>query len=229
MKNKNALRGYIILAILLAAFCAIAFALPFAKNAVFWIGFGFGLLALLFQLYIFKTSFTDSDAKSRFYGFPIARIGVYYLAAQFVLSIVEMALAKVLPAWIPLLINILLAALAGIGCITAETMRNEIVHQDVKLKKNVSNMRDLQSLAASLAGQCTDDALLPTITRLADEFRYSDPVSSENTLELEADMRARLGDIQQALVDGDTDGVKQLCSKLTGTLAERNRICSVSK
>ncbi|MBR3241917.1 MAG: hypothetical protein IKF90_04350, partial [Parasporobacterium sp.] len=64
---------------------------------------------------------------------------------------------------------------------------------------------------------------------LADEFRYSDPVSSEKTEDLEADMQAQLGDIQQALVDGDTDGAKRLCGKLTGTLAEGNRVCSINK
>ena len=227
--KKNAMRGYIILAILLAVFCVIAFAVPFARTTTFWLGFGFGIFALLFQLYIFKTADANGDARSRFYGFPIARVGVYYLVAQLVISIIEMALAKVLPTWVPLIINIILAAAAVIGCITVETMRDEIVQQDVKLRKNVSNMRELQSLSAALVSQCADGTLKMTLQKLADEFRYSDPVSSEKTEDLEADMRAQLGDIQQALVDGDTDGAKRLCGKLTGTLAERNRVCSISK
>ena len=227
--KKNAMRGYIILAILLAVFCVIIFAVPFARTAAFWLGFGFGVFALLFQLYIFKTADANGDARSRFYGFPIVRVGVYYLVAQLVISIIEMALAKVLPTWVPLIINIILAAAAVIGCITVETMRDEIVQQDVKLKKNVSNMRELQSLSAALVSQCADETLKMTLQKLADEFRYSDPVSSEKTEDLEADMRAQLGDIQQALVDGDTDGAKRLCGKLTGTLAERNRVCSISK
>lgn len=33
----------------------------------------------------------------------------------------------------------------------------------------------------------------------------------------------------QALVEGDVDGAKELCAKLAGILAERNRVCSVSK
>ena len=227
--KKNAMRGYIILAILLAVFCVIIFAVPFARTAAFWLGFGFGVFALLFQLYIFKTADANGDARSRFYGFPIVRVGVYYLVAQLVISIIEMALAKVLPTWVPLIINIILAAAAVIGCITVETMRDEIVQQDVKLKNNVSNMRELQSLSAALVSQCADETLKMTLQKLADEFRYSDPVSSEKTEDLEADMRAQLGDIQQALVDGDTDGAKRLCGKLTGTLAERNRVCSISK
>ena len=227
--KKNAMRGYIILAILLAVFCVVAFAVPFARTTAFWLGFGFGVFALLFQLYIFRTADANGDARSRFYGFPIVRVGVYYLVAQLVISIIEMALAKVLPTWVPLIINIILAAVAVIGCITVETMRDEIVQQDVKLKKNVSNMRELQSLSAALVSQCADETLKMTLQKLADEFRYSDPVSSEKTEDLEADMQAQLGDIQQALVDGDTDGAKRLCGKLTGTLAEGNRVCSINK
>ena len=207
---KNNMRGIIVLALLLAVFSVVAFIIPFARTATFWLAYGFGAFALLFQLYIFRSAAaTNGDAKSRFYGFPVARVGVIYLVAQLIASFIEMALAKLLPAWVPLIVNLILLVAAFIGCITVETMRDEIVRQDGKLEKNITNMRELQSLA--------------------DEFRYSDPVSSDNTIDLEADMRSQLGDIQQTLVEGDSDGVKKLCGKLAGSLAERNRICSVSK
>ena len=227
--KKNAMRGYIVLALLLALFCVIAFAVPFMRTAAFWLAFGFGVLALLFQLYVFKTSGANGDAKSRFYGFPILRVGLYYLIAQLIASIVEMALAKWLPAWVPLIVNLLLLAAAAIGCINAETVRDEIVQQDGALRKKVTNMRELQSLSASLVSQCSDEDLKAALQKLADEFRYSDPVTSEKTEDLEADMRSQMGDIQQALIEGDADGVKKLCSRLMGSLTERNRICSVDK
>lgn len=228
--KKNNVRGMLIIAIVLAIFSVVAFVVPFARTTVFWVGYSFGVLAILFQLYIFKISFVDGvDAKSKFYGFPIARIGVYYLAAQLILSVIEMVLPKVLPVWASVLVNVLLLAVALIGCITADAMRDEIVRQDGQLKKDVSNMRELQSLSRALVSQCPDGELKTILEKLADDFRYSDPVSSDNTRELEADMRSQMGNIQQALVDGDVDGAKKLCGKLMGSLAERNRVCSVSK
>ncbi|MBQ9038546.1 MAG: hypothetical protein IJ119_03555 [Clostridia bacterium] len=227
---KNSTRSLIIIAIALVVFSVIAFAIPFAHTTAFWVAYGFGALAILFQLYIFKASFAgDGDAKSRFYGFPIARLGVYYLVVQLIVSVIEMALARVIPTGGAVAINVLLLALAVVGCITVDAMRDEIIRQDTALKKNVGNMRELQSLSAALVGQCADASLKPTLQKLADEFRYSDPVSSEKTLELEEDMKLQLGDIQQALVEGDSDGAKKLCGKLMGSLAERNRVCSVSK
>lgn len=228
--SKNSVRGLIVLVILLAVFSIIAFLIPFARTATFWIAYGFGNFAILFQLYIFRTSFAgDGTAKSRFYGFPIARLGIYYLAAQLAISVLEFALSKVIPTWIALLINLLLAALAVIGCITAETMRDEIVRQDKRLKKDVSSMRELQSLSSTLVNQCDDSELKKDLQKIVDDLRYSDPVTSEKTSELEADIRTQLTNLQQAVTDGDIEGAKTLCRKLSGSLAERNRICSISK
>ena len=227
---KNSTRSLIVIAIALVVFSVIAFAIPFAHTTAFWVAYGFGALAILFQLYIFKVSFAgDGDTKSRFYGFPIARLGVYYLVAQLIVSVIEMALSKVIPTGVTVAVNVLLLALAVVGCITVDAMRDEIIRQDAALKKNVGNMRELQSLSSALVGQCGDEALKPMLQKVADEFRYSDPVSSEKTQGLEEDMKVQLSDIQQALVEGDSDGAKKLCGKLMGSLAERNRVCSVSK
>ena len=226
--KKNTVRGMILLAVIAAVFSLIAFVLPVEKTAVFWLAYGCGLFAILFQLYIFKISF-DGDAKSRFYGFPIARVGVYYLAFQLIFSIAEIALASIIPLWVAVIVNALLLALAVIGCVTTDAMRDEIIRQDEQLKKDVSRMRELQSMAASMLAQCTDEDMKQAVKKIADELRFSDPVSSEATAELEEDMRNQMKDIQQAIVDGDEESVKTLCAKLMGSLVERNRSCSVSK
>ena len=228
--KKDNIRGWILIAVLFAAFTAIAFVIPFEKSTVFWVAYCCGVIAIMFQIYIFWTSFSGKgDARSRFYGFPIARLGVYYLVAQLIVSIIEIALAKFIPLWVVVLVNILLFVLAIIGCITAETMRDEIVRQDGRIKKSVANIRELQSLSSSIANRCNDEGLKQALKKLADEFRYSDPVTSDKTSEMELDMMAQLKDIQQAVVDGDIEAAGKLCSKLTGCLAERNRICSLSK
>lgn len=226
---KNASRGIITLVILLAIFSVIAFVIPFPKSTVFWIAYLCGIFAILFQVYIFRSSFGKADAKSRFYGFPIVRLGIYYLAIQLIVSIIEIALSKVLPVWVIIIINALILAIALIGCITTETMRDEIAAQDMKLKKSIFNMRELQSLTATLPDQTDDAELKESLQKVADEFRYSDPLSSDKTRILEEDMHSQIGNLQQALVDGDVDGAKELCSKLLDCLKERNRVCSLSK
>ena len=226
---KNATKGIMPLVILLAVFSVIAFVIPFPKNTVFWIAYVCGVFAILFQLYIFRSSFGKADARSRFYGFPIARLGIYYLVVQLAVSIIEIALSKFLPTWVVIIINVLILAVALIGCITTETMRDEIAAQDTKLKKSVSNMRELQSLTASLVNQTSDAELKKTLQKVADEFRYSDPLTSDKTRVMEEDMHSQISNLQQALIDDDVNNAKILCATLLDSLRERNRLCSLNK
>lgn len=229
MKN-NSVRSIAIIAVLLAIFCAVSFIIPFSRTSVFWIAFGFAAFAILFQLYILKTAFgKDGSVKSKFYGFPVARIGLYYLLAQLVISFIEMALSKVLPQWLVLAVNLLVVGAALLGCLFVETMREEISRQDEQLKQDVNRMRALQSLARTIASQCDDAGLKPVLDKLADDFRYSDPVTSEKTEAIEADMLKQLNEVQQAMVDMDTAAAGELCKKLRSCLAERNRVCAMSK
>ena len=86
-------------------------------------------------------------------------------------------------------------------------------------------MRTLQSKISQIASQ-TDDTAIKT---LAEEFRYSDPVSNDAIADAEADLAAAVDQLQAAFVDGDNEAMAQLCCKATALLAERNRLCKLNK
>lgn len=230
MKNKNTVRGYIILGIALAAWLVIVLAVPFVKNAAYWLSFVFTLLAFAAQLYVFKISFRNGESvRSKFYGFPIARIGVMYLAVQLVLGLLVMALAKWLPAWIGVILFVIVLAVAAVGCIAADMMRDEVERQDVQLKKDVSHMRAMQSKANALVNQCDKPEIKTELEKLAEDFRFSDPVSSEALADIEASLSACLDELQRSLTDGDMDSAAVLCRRAKTALAERNRLCKLNK
>lgn len=228
--TKNGIRGCITLAIILIVYSVIAFVAPFQMTAPFWIAYIFGVIAIVYQIYVFKISFTKrEDVKSKFYGFPIAKIGAIYLVVQLVLSFVEMCLAAFISTWVTIIINIIPIAVASIGCIAADVIRDEIIRQDIQLKKDVSNMRELQSLSAALVGQCSDETFKIELQKLSEEFKYSDPVSSEKTKEIEKDLYVQMKKLQTALIEGDIEGAKAFCGELLSELSERNRVCELSK
>lgn len=227
---KNNVRGYIVDAILFVVFSVIAFAAPFKMTAAFWLGYVFGVIAIAAQIYFFKISFSNGkDVKSKFYGFPIARIGVVYLSVQIVLSLIEMIVAAVIPTWVVVIANILPIAFVAVGSIAAEVMKDEIERQDVKIKTDVSDMRGLQSQTAAFAGICQDTDVKKILQDLADEFKYSDPVTSEATKEMETELKFLVSEIQRALVDADMKSVESFCVRTKATLAERNRVCKLGK
>ena len=224
--KKDAIRGIIALAVVLILYILIAFLIPFAHTAAFWVSFAFTLIAFaVVSVSIYIAFIKKPDAKSRFYGFPVARIGVIYGAVQLVAGVVVMALAAIVPAWAAALGYAIALGVAVIGLVSADAVVEEIHVQDAKLKKDVTLMRGLQSKVNQLAAQWDNTAL----KALAEEFRYSDPVSSEALAEAEADLSAAVDELQAAFVDGDKDAAAQLCRKASALLAERNRLCKLNK
>lgn len=224
--KKDMIRWGIGLGVLLILYILVAFLIPFVHTATFWVSFIFTLIAFGVVAASFYIAFIKNpDAKSRFYGFPIAKIGAIYGLVQLIAGILFMALAVFAPVWAAVLIFAIALGAAIIGLISAEAVVEEIRVQDVKLKKDVSLMRALQSKVNQMAAQ-SDDAALKA---LAEEFRYSDPVSSEAIGDAEADLSAAVDELQAAYVDGDKDALAQLCRKASILLAERNRLCKLNK
>ena len=228
--SKNEKRGYAVLAVLLVVFSVYTFAVPFERTGIFWLAYVAGIVALLFQIYVFKLAFSgDGSAKSKFYGFPVLRVGIIYLAVQMIISMSEMGLAWLLPNWVAVLINVFPIAFAIIGCVVTETMREEINKQDKTLSYDVNNMRALQSVSASLVGQCADGELKKAVQKLADEFKYSDPKSSESILDAENELKVQMDELKSAIIENDSDAAITLCKKISVNLAERNRLCKLNK
>ncbi len=228
--KKNMTRSMVILAIVLVVYCILVFAIPFARGGVFWLSLVFTLVAICAQFFVLKTSFDHGEsAKSKFYGFPMARIGLIYLVVQLVAGFLCMALGLVLPAWVALVIFVIILALAAIGLITTEGIRDEAERQDEVLKKNITNMRALQSKTAAIAAQCEDEGTRKVLNALADKFRFSDPVSSDATAEAESGLAALTDELQAAVLDRDSEAAVSLAGKLEASLAERNRLCKLNK
>ena len=64
---------------------------------------------------------------------------------------------------------------------------------------------------------------------LAEDLGYSDPVGSAALEETERDLSALVDELQSAVADGDSEATRQLCRRASAVLAERNRLCKLSK
>ena len=231
MKDMNhTMRFRIGLAIVLVLYCVVALAIPFHKGGVFWICFLFTVLAICAQVYVFHIAFQKGESvRSKFYGFPIAKIGVIYLVVQLIVGLVLMALGTHIPVWLALVICVVILAISAVGFIAADAVRDEVERQDIQLKKDVSMIRALQSKMNAVAGQGADTANAKALKDLAEEFRYSDPVSADSLAEIEFELSNQVDLLSQAVLDGDEESVRDLIQKTVLTLAERNRLCKLSK
>ena len=228
--KKDTMRGIAGLGVLLILYILIAFLIPFAKTATYWVSFVFTLIAFCVAAASIYIAFVKNpDAKSRFYGFPIARIGVIYGVVQLVAGLLLMALGRWVPVWLAVLVYAIGLGAAVLGLISADAVAEQIHAQDAKLKKDVAAMRAIQSKLSVLPGQCGDPVTAKCLTQLAEELRFSDPVSSEATQETEADLNALTDELQKAVLEHDTAAAQNLCKRCQAVLMERNRLCKLEK
>lgn len=228
--KKNVLRMGILLAVVLVVFSVVAFAVPFRKNAIFWISYYFGVLAVGAQSYtLYQTFFRETQAKSRFYGFPILRIGLLYMVVQLVISLIFMAAAAISPIWLPVVVDIVVLGLAVMGLIAADTAKDEIQCQEQAARDKVSTIRGLQSKARRLVSQCEDPQLRADVTKLSEALRYSDPVSSDALAEIEGELEEYMGELQKAVSERELSAARALCQRTMDVLTERNQLCQLNK
>lgn len=230
--KKNTTRWWVILGAVLVVYNVIVFAVPFPKNPVFFLSWLFTLAAIGAQGYVVRAAFYRGEGvKSKFYGWPIAKIGLVYLAVQLALGLAFMALGLVVsvPVWLPLVLYAVLLGAAAVGFIAADAVRDEVVRQDVKLVKDTSFMRALQARAAALPGLTQDAQQARLLEQFAEAVRYSDPVSGGVPEAAEADLSICVDALRQAVLDNDREAVLSLEKKAEMLLAERNRLCKLGK
>ena len=227
--TKNAIRFMVAIGILIIIFNIVVFTIPFAKTGTFWIAYAFGMIALMIQLAVMKIAFGGANtARSRFYGMPIARIGIIYSVVQVILSLIAMSVSMFIPTWIATAVFIIIFGVTAIGFISADATRDEIERQDQQMVKDVSYMRNLQSKMNLLISQCSDDETGKEVKQLAEEIKYSDPVSSAALSDIERELYHSVEELQQAVVDGD-ESAAAVCRQTRNILMERNRLCKLNK
>ena len=228
--KKNAIRWWVVLGVVLVVYNVLAFALPFPKTAVFAVSYLFTTIAILAQIYVIRTAFYRGEGvKSKFYGFPIAKLGVIYLAVQLIAGLVFMALGLIVPVWLPLALYMVLLGVAAVGFVAADAARDEVVRQEVKLEKDVSRMREFQAKGRALVALNKVSEAARPLEKLAEDLRFSDPVSSEALTEIEDQLAECLAQLQEAVSAQKTEQILSVCQEAERILAERNQLCKLNK
>lgn len=216
-----------------AVFSVIVFFVPFARGSVFWLSYAFAAVAAAVQLYAYPKAFDfeGHDVRSKFYGFPLARLSTVYLVVQLALSLLFIVVGNYaeVKIWIPVVLYAVLLGVFALGLIAVDTVKEEIERQDTVHRARVDTMRALQSKAVFIAGQCDDAETKKKLGKLAESFRFSDPVSSDALADVEANLSALVDELQSAVLEKDNAAAQTLCAKVEAALADRNRLCKLNK
>ena len=221
--KKNSTKGYVILGVLFALVSIIAFAVPTAKTATFWIAYAFTTAAFAVQIGIWRTALGKAETlNSKFLGFPVVHIGIVYAVIQ-VIAFAVFVFVPTLPAWSAIVACSVIAGASAVCMISADAGRNEIERVEAKVQKKVFYIRELQADVELLADNESDAAVKTALTQLAEKIRFSDPMSNEQLADLENKISAKAAELKTASIK------LEIITELNSLLDERNKKCKILK
>lgn len=228
-KNKSIIAVYGILALIyLIAFVII----PFPKNAASWISFVFTLISFVLSLgvslYVFGK---DGEMTSKFYGFPIFKIAYMYPVVQFAVGVIICLIAAFIavPYWIALILSLVILGASAIGVIATDNARDIIEENEAEVERVTKATKMFNLNISSVLDLCTEPSVKKELEKLAESFRFSDPVSSDATEEIESAIMEKLENLKISITSSSADENIEKITELKNLLDERNRICKMNK
>ena len=221
--KKNSSKGYLILGILFILVSVIAFAVPAAKTAAFWISYAFTVVAFAAQIIIWNAALGRSESlKSKFLGFPVVHIGIVYLVVQ-IIALIVFLFIPTLPIWSAVVACAVIAGVSAVCMIASDVGRGEIDRVSAKVQEKTFYIRELQADVEMLEEQEQNPEIKISLTKLAEKIRYSDPMSNIALADLEDRIREKVTALRTA------DHKLEIIAELDLLLAERNRKAKILK
>lgn len=220
MKKQN---GYLILGIVFAVFTVVAFAAPFTKTPVFWVSYLFGLVAICFQIPLWNKALKGESLKSKFLGFPVLYIGVTYLIIQLIISLIMMAVPGI-PIWAAIIVDVIVLAITCTLVISGDVAKTSIEKTEEKVQTKTAFIKGLKADVDILLSEEKDPVIKRELVKLADDIRYSDPMSSSELEEIEKQIVDKIASIATA-----EDSKQDIISETIGLIKQRNIKCKSLK
>lgn len=228
--NKRIKSMILIYAIIFIAECVLFLAIPFPKTGAAWVEFAFTLIAICAGCGISWHAFKNEGLKNKIYGFPMFRIGFIYMIVQLIVGwiIAIIGCFTIVPIWIALVASVVILAFSLIGVIGTDNARDIITEQQEQTRASVKQMKRFRLDIQYIVDICADKELKKPLEKLAESFKYSDPVTNEELSGIENNLQREVKNLA-ALVNTDTEQARKKVEEVSVLLADRNRRCKELK
>ena len=228
-KSKSIIAVYGILALI---YLIAVVVIPFPKNAASWISFVFTLISFVLSLGVTLYAFGKGDTlTSQFYGFPVFKIAYLYPLVQFTVGVVICIIAAFVnvPYWVALVLSLMILGFFAIGVIATDNARDIIEENEAVMERVTKATKMFNLNIASVLDLCSDATVKKELEKLAEAFRFSDPVSGEATEDIENIIMEKLENLKLNIASLSTEDDINSVNEIKNLLNERNRICKANK
>ena len=218
-------------AIVLILFSILFFVAPFPKTAATIISYSFLVVSAALSAFLtFRAFDNNTEIKSKVYGFPIFKVGIITFVLQLVFTLLVFIIASFVsvPVWASVVIPLFIIGFGCIGAIVAESVRTETNRQDKEIRTQTEKITYFRLDIENIVALCKNEELRKAVSKLAEDIRYSDPVSSDATAEMEEKISSAITDLER-LVTADDSTAMDKAAEIGRMLSDRNRRCKEMK
>ena len=218
--------------IIAAALVAAFFLVPFEKTVAGYIALGFTVLSILVSLvFSAKIAKNANTAKKAFYAAPVIKVATVYMVVQILIGITLCAVGAFVDLSTVISLVVCLAwfmACAG-ALIAANAVKKAVAPIETETEVKIKNTTAFRIDMMSVFEACKSDEIRKELEKLAEEFKYSDPVSSPDTVEIEKKIASEIASLANKVEDDKIEKAKEGIRTVRNLLSERNRICKAYK
>lgn len=163
-------------------------------------------------------------------GYPILRHVTIYIILELILSILFMI--GDLFGWkgsVAFASQMVMLAVHLVFVISSFGAKEMVEDVQEKVKSKTTNMQLLQVNVEMVADKATDAEVKNAFKKLAEQIKYSDPMSNEYLSDIENKMLSYITDASISVEVDNKDESLEYCKRATMLLIERNKKCKVLK
>ncbi len=220
--------------ILLALFNIICFVTPSEAagldkfGGAFWTGYAVITLALVGQLVCAYFAFNTENRQKFFYNLPLITVSYSSTVLTVIFGAVVMALPDC-PNWIGIVAASVIFAFTAISVIKAKAAGDEAESIDEKVRTKTEFIKVMRGEADALLSRAKNESEREAAKRVADAFRYSDPMSGEATVKEETEILNKMNEFNHAINEHDIEKTAILVKEIISLIQERNNKCKLLK
>ena len=197
-----------------------------AYDAGFWVAWAVTIAAFICNLICAYITLHGDNLEKTFYRIPLVRMSYTCLISMLVVSGVLM-LIPVCPVWISAIVCAVVFLIQVISIVKSGWIASTVEATEQRIQSQTSFIREITADAEQLISSAQTGEARALCRKVYEALRYSDPMSSEELTEIEAEIRQKFEAFSEKIKSGEEDTAAS--AKLMSLISDRSNKCKLMK
>ena len=165
------------------------------REISFWVSYALIIASFVAQLFCARSAFSG-DSRKLFYGLPMIQVSYTGLIVSIIAGAILISV-RVIPDWIGAVVCLIIAAIEAVAIVKAKAAADIASDRDAEIRQKTSFIREMTAEAELLYKSASTEEQKRELKKLYEAFRYSDPVTTSSSFEIEDEIKATLFDLKK--------------------------------